>query len=556
MLEARENAELFRELKLCPYLAKYYQKNIDLFCFFSCISVDLLANNGIHSYIVPIYWKDRTGADKMRRKFFQEGRLELLVDFDGFPVFVDAPGHHSSIYVFTKSAEKASPQGYLEVEVDSTLNRESQEKTIVHQLKTRNAQPVFFRLSGGKLVTNLLGQEDLIEVFESLPHFHLEETKVVRGVDTSPSDYQGKGVFVLSDTEFNSISHMLDLREREFFKPFYSASQVDAYYFEPQSNQWLLYTDRNRRQKLENCPADYPHLISHLKQFAKIITSDNKPYGLHRAKEEENFLNESKILFVRKTAYPKFAYCELPFFCDESIYIILPNKDTSQFYLLTILNSPIFSWWCSHHKTQGSQLQIDKEIVLGMPIRRISFNTPQKERAHLLEEAKGLYKEYLENQDWSKVITFVIGRLPHKADDTPDMEHEQSDVVHDLLAFLAEEMTRLHKEEQSKIKGFLAWLEKEILKGSVQDQKNKTRMKDFCNNTFEDLLDTLKKNKVVSDPYPSDKRNILENEFNGALTVINPLRNKIKFTDELIDRMVYKLYGLTDEEIAVVEGRS
>ena len=37
---------------------------------------------------------------------------------------------------------------------------------------------------------------------------------------------------------------------------------------------------------------------------------------------------------------------------------------------------------------------------------------------------------------------------------------------------------------------------------------------------------------------------------------LKPLLVRIEATDRLIDRIVYKLYGLTDEEIAVVEGRS
>ncbi len=35
-----------------------------------------------------------------------------------------------------------------------------------------------------------------------------------------------------------------------------------------------------------------------------------------------------------------------------------------------------------------------------------------------------------------------------------------------------------------------------------------------------------------------------------------PLMRRIRRTDRLIDRVVYQLYGLTEEEIAVVEGRS
>jgi hypothetical protein len=378
----------------------------------------------------------------------------------------------------------------------------------------------------------------------------------MRGVDTSPSDYERHGVFVLSESEYLDFRSTLNVQEKEFFKPFYSASQIDAYYFEPNNMQWLIYTDRDRRQKLDSHPEKYPNLVAHLGKYANVITSDNRPYGLHRPKDEQSFLNTNKLVFVRKTLRPRFAFCPVPFFCDESTYIILPaTEGHSLLYLLSIFNSALFHWWCSQYKTHGSQLQVDKEIVLGMPIRRISFTTLEKERKQLLEKGKELCQEYLISHDPSKPLAFVAKCLLQKADGTPDIEHEKSDVVHDLLAFLAEEMTRLNKEKQSKIKGFLGWLEKEILKGSVEDQKNKTRIKDFHNNSFEDLLDVLKKNKVVPDPCPSNIRDTIASEFSAAVNVLTTLKARIKATDELIDQIVYRLYGLTDAEIAIVEGQ-
>ena len=34
------------------------------------------------------------------------------------------------------------------------------------------------------------------------------------------------------------------------------------------------------------------------------------------------------------------------------------------------------------------------------------------------------------------------------------------------------------------------------------------------------------------------------------------VQRKIRLTDDLIDQIVYRLYGLTEEEIAIVEGRA
>ena len=116
-------------------------------------------------------------------------------------------------------------------------------------------------------------------------------------------------------------------------------------------------------------------------------------------------------------------------------------------------------------------------------------------------------------------------------------------------------MTRLNKEKQAKIKDFLNWLEKEILKGSVEDQKNKTKIKDFHKDTFESLLDVLKKNKAIPNPCPSNIRDTISGELSAAMNVLTPLKACIGATDKLIDQIVYRLYGLTDDEIAIVEGQ-
>jgi len=127
--------------------------------------------------------------------------------------------------------------------------------------------------------------------------------------------------------------------------------------------------------------------------------------------------------------------------------------------------------------------------------------------------------------------------------------------VEAFLAFLAREMTRLNKEKQGITTGFLTWLEKEIIKGSIEDQQNKTKIKSFHEGTLAELMDVLKKNKVIPDPCPSNILNTIKAEFSAAMTHLTPLKTHIEATDKLIDQIVYKLYGLIDEEIAIMEGQ-
>ena len=202
----------------------------------------------------------------------------------------------------------------------------------------------------------------------------------------------------------------------------------------------------------------------------------------------------------------------------------------------------------------GGYFQFQAPQLDVLPVRVINFTTSAKERGDQLEQVRVLYQAYLDDQDSDKILAFVTKLLLLKEDGTPDTEHEHSDVVHDLLAFLAEEMTRLNKEKQGKTRGFLTWLEREIIKGSIEDQKNKTKIKSFHEGTLEELVDVLKKNKVIPDPCPSNIWNTINAEFSPAMANLTPLKDHIKATDELIDQIVYKLYGLTPEEIEVVEG--
>ena len=80
-------------------------------------------------------------------------------------------------------------------------------------------------------------------------------------------------------------------------------------------------------------------------------------------------------------------------------------------------------------------------------------------------------------------------------------EQEQSDVVHDLLAFLAERMLEMNKQKQQEIKGFLGWLEGYV-GAKVEDLSPKTKIQSYYEHDYEDFLAVLRKNrkKLTIDP--------------------------------------------------------
>lgn len=136
-----------------------------------------------------------------------------------------------------------------------------------------------------------------------------------------------------------------------------------------------------------------------------------------------------------------------------------------------------------------------------------------------------------------------------------ELSNGRSDTVHDILAHLAEQMIEMNKEKNEESKGFLKWLEREI-GAEIDNLANKTVVKEYHDYDFIGLLEVLKKNKNKLSIDLSSRKNqeILEKHFKESVAKLDPLKTRIKATDDLIDEIVYKLYGLSEDEIKIVKG--
>ena len=93
----------------------------------------------------------------------------------------------------------------------------------------------------------------------------------------------------------------------------------------------------------------------------------------------------------------------------------------------------------------------------------------------------------------AEILAQVDACLPKDEAGNFIAEQEKSDVVHDLLAFLAERMLEMNKQKQQEIKGFLGWLES-YLGAKVEDLTPKTKLQSYYEHDYESFLAVLKKN--------------------------------------------------------------
>ena len=195
-------------------------------------------------------------------------------------------------------------------------------------------------------------------------HHHHDSVNKERQQILGDSFSVGDGIFVLSDSEKQAMQ--LSEKELELIKPYYTTEQLRRWYGNRNNKEWTIYTDSSFKDS--NKIDYYPNIKKHLDKFKEVITSDNKPYGLHRAKKEKFFKGEKIIALRKSSSRPTFTYVDFDSYVSATFYIIKTDR-INQKYLTAILNSKLTAFWLKNKgKMQGDNYQLDKEPLVDIPI--------------------------------------------------------------------------------------------------------------------------------------------------------------------------------------------
>jgi len=284
----------------------------------------------------------------------------------------------------------------------------------------------------------------------------------------------------------------------------------------------------------------YPAVFRHLQQYqVKLEARYDK--GEHwwelRTCDYYDKFEQPKIVYPNICVRPEFAYDEDGYYSNQKTFI-MPTNDK---YLLAVLNSRVmhFIFEMTMPKLRGGFYEPGFVFMRNVPIREIAFTTPAEERTRLLEEGIASCR----NDDEAAVLAFATARLA----ETP----EQSDIVHDVLAYLAERMLGLHVARRVAQNAFRRWLGD--TQGLALDTFSpKTFLNTFYEHTYAEFAAWMKRNQREIATLAEDRK--YRAAFDEAGEDLRGIATRIAATDRLIDRIVYSLYGLTEEEISIVEG--
>jgi adenine-specific DNA-methyltransferase len=385
------NRRAFDHVRNSPY----YQGKMDIWYLFACQGLELLKErHGMLAFIATNNWVTNTGAKKLRRKIAEDARIEQLIDFGSYHVFKGV-GIQTMILIarnaseplryefdFRRLAVKKPTLSDARALLDKSLN-----------VGCEYLSPTFDRTkatAAGPLTFSDSTIESLLEKIEAKQNFWFEGNEEIAQGIVAPQDFLnaagagrlggrypvGSGIFVLSDFEKTQLK--LSARETELLRPYYTTDELRSYYGSKKNRYWIIYTSSQFKNK--KAMAAYTNLRTHLDQFSKIITSHNRPYGLHRAREERFFLGE-KIVVARKAAVPTFTFTDFPCYVSQTFNVIKTDR-VSPYFLTGLLNSRLIRFWLRHRgKMQGHHFQLDKE-----PLEKLPIHIPSKQEIKRVSE--------------------------------------------------------------------------------------------------------------------------------------------------------------------------
>ncbi|MBV9691904.1 MAG: N-6 DNA methylase [Ktedonobacteraceae bacterium] len=531
-------------------LFQVYHGVADLYTYFVELGNNHLVPQGRFGFIIPNKFVRASYGLALRNFLREQVRLERLIDFGDLRVFAEA-GTYPMIVLTTKHSATKSQVKYTHLKQlhPGNLSEDvtSGEVLLPNALLTANN----WSLSGEMI-------QAIVEKMKAAgtPLGEHVDRKLYRGILT------GFNTAFVIDHRIRDQLIAADPKSAEIIKPFIIGKDVKRYRVDYQQRYIIL-------SKIGTPIERYPAIFAHLQQYQTQLENrwDKGKYWWElRACDYYAEFEQPKIIFPNICRQPEFTYDVSGYYSNQKTYII-PKQDK---YLLTVLNSHVthFIFHVSMPMLRGGFFEPGYVFMKNIPIRRINFTTSPDERTTLTNRGIAYYKA---NQQ-EKLLALVEACLAH--------ETEQSDVVHDLLVYLAERMIDLHKQRQEALEDFLLALQSVFADAELQkigrlwtplpvapasDINTRKRITEAQQKLGLLATQTLDLRDDIGKLNEGQWTWLLKNRVNPPDLVppikvhrkyqppIAELDTHIASSEHLIDQVVYRLYDLTPEEITTVE---
>jgi len=482
--------------KLAKQNYQTYDKRGDLYQLFVERGFSILKESGYISYIMPNKWL-QAGYGKVLREFFLSKELMQLIDFGDIQIFEGATTYPCIFVARNEKPKSEISVSVLQASNNDFYNNVAQTAEIFKKEQFSGETWVISSQKDNQLLERLKNENITLEKFINGQSY--------RGVLTGLTE-----AFLIDEETKKKLIYE-DKKASEIIKPVIRGRDISAW-----SNgaieSFLIGTFPSLNIDIENHASIKNHLLSFGKE--RLEQSGNK--GCRKKTNNKWFETQDAIGYYEEFAKPKimyqafqvkpcFIYDENGLFCNNSMWFIPTDSKA----LLAVLNSKMGWWLISKYCTQI--------------------------------------------QNGYQLIWKYFGQIP-----IPNKLPEDLETLADKMLFLNSE---LHNKRQTFLRrlsdNFSAPTDKGIYplvatnnKGINPLVKITGILELFDTLNFKQFVAELRKQKVTLSLKEQVEWELFFNEYKQDCC---DLVRQIDETDKEIDGMVYGLYGLTEEDIGIIE---
>ena len=475
---------------------------LNIFRFFVVLWVIILQKQGRFGLIIPLSVATDLGCSNLRRHLLMQHSLQSI---DAFPdrynpnerVFADAK---TSVAILV-GANKHSPDNKLTIHTRSGASLTTQATSVA-------ASPEAINILDSHAFTYPLTSQ---AVWDLMVQIH-QDLKIVRLSEIAEI---GAGEIHLT-----------------YYKPYFTDDATDVE---------VLRGAELQRFELASSLSQGEKLYLNIDEAKKQLNP--RRFDAHRVGMQRLTGTEDRYRFLASLIEPGVQLAHTTQFAS-------PKPPYHAAYLLAVLSSRLVD---QRFRITSGTTNVGVYEVEQLPFPRIDFITPADERERLVREITGA----TDLGDTAGALSRVQAALAAG----------QTDVVHDVLAHLAQTMIDLNKEKQAEVGRFLGWLEGRL---KIAPKDGKTGLDVFTGKTiiqgylgdyqkgegelaWDDFTYRLHQNKNRYAATLSEVEGEIQREYEASLETLLPVKDRLARTDALIDKIVYRLYGLTDAEIELIE---
>lgn len=371
-LKERDNADTFNPVNNSIFGRKYHQGKMDFWFYFLHKSIELACKDAVISFITSRYWIKSSGAKKLFKHLKEELSFRSIVDIGNLKVFDNVVGNHMiAIYEKSKDVEFCE---YIKL----TDDVDNLEKKIYAEKRDISNSDLISEMGINLEKTEISVECKTLDKYFSVAQGVVEASDKISSrmykKNPNPNHYVGEGIFVLTKEEIDSLD--LNNEEKDIFVPY--AGNEWSFRFVPDydDNHFLIYSDKKIKE-LISANSKYKNIKKHLDKMGEYITSDNRPYGIHRARENDIFIANEKVVGPSMFESPQFCLDNKGWYYGMSYNLINSTKDSpfSLKVLVGILNSSFAKeWFYKNAKLRGVGVDVGVERLRTFPLPKISEN--------------------------------------------------------------------------------------------------------------------------------------------------------------------------------------